>query len=142
MIIFWIIGLNKNIADLFLFFYVASTDGYKAALLVKNTPANAGDTRHGFDPWVRKIPWRRAQQPTPGFLPGESHGQRSLATVHGVAKSQTGLKVLSMHACTGIYSSICGSIHVSPDHTALNSAEGSVQGWDQPQRVGLWPQMH
>ena len=43
MIIFWIIGLNKNIADLFLFFYVASTDGYKAALLVKNTPANAGD---------------------------------------------------------------------------------------------------
>ena len=32
----------------------------------------------GFDPWVRKIPWRRAQQPTPVFLPGESHGQRSL----------------------------------------------------------------
>ena len=32
-----------------------------------------------FDPWVRKIPWRRARQPTPVFLPGESHGQRSLA---------------------------------------------------------------
>ena len=32
----------------------------------------------GFDPWVRKIPWRRAGQPTPVFLPGESHGQRSL----------------------------------------------------------------
>ena len=32
----------------------------------------------GFDPWVRKIPWRRAWQPTPVFLPGESHGQRSL----------------------------------------------------------------
>jgi len=31
-----------------------------------------------FDPWVRKIPWRRAWQPTPGFLPGESHGQRNL----------------------------------------------------------------
>ena len=29
--------------------------------------------------WVRKIPWRRAQQPTPVFLSGESHGQRSLA---------------------------------------------------------------
>ena len=28
--------------------------------------------RHGFDPWVRKIPWRRAWQPTPKFLPGES----------------------------------------------------------------------
>ena len=32
-----------------------------------------------FSPWVRKIPWRRAWQPTPVFLPGESHGQRSLA---------------------------------------------------------------
>ena len=32
--------------------------------------------RHGFDPWVGKIPWRRAWQPTPVFLPGESHGQR------------------------------------------------------------------
>ena len=34
--------------------------------------------RHGFDPWVGKIPWRRAWQPTPVFLPGESHGQRNL----------------------------------------------------------------
>ena len=30
--------------------------------------------RHGFSPWVRKIPWRRQWQPTPVFLPGESHG--------------------------------------------------------------------
>ena len=35
--------------------------------------------RCGFDPWLRKIPWRMAWQPTPVFLPGESHGQRSLA---------------------------------------------------------------
>ena len=35
--------------------------------------------RHGFDSWVGKIPWRRAWQPTPVFLPRESHGQRSLA---------------------------------------------------------------
>ena len=33
----------------------------------------------GFDPWVGKIPWRRKWQSTPVFLPGESHGQRSLA---------------------------------------------------------------
>ena len=32
-----------------------------------------------FDPCVGKIPWRRNWQPTPVFLPGESHGQRSLA---------------------------------------------------------------
>ena len=34
--------------------------------------------RTGFDPCVGKIPWRRKRQPTPVFLPGESHGQRSL----------------------------------------------------------------
>ena len=34
--------------------------------------------RHGFNPWVRKIPWRRTWQPPPVFLPEESHGQRSL----------------------------------------------------------------
>ena len=35
--------------------------------------------RCGFDPWVGKIPWRGAWQPTPVFLPGESNGKRSLA---------------------------------------------------------------
>ena len=53
--------------------------------------------RHGFDTWVRKIPWRRAWKPTPVFLPEESRGQRSLA-VHRVSKSQTWLKWLTTHA--------------------------------------------
>ena len=35
--------------------------------------------RHRFDPWVRKIPWRRKWQPTPLFLPGKPHGQRNLS---------------------------------------------------------------
>ena len=43
--------------------------------MVKNLPA-VWET--GFDPWVGKIPWKRAWQPTPVFLPGEAHGQRSL----------------------------------------------------------------
>ena len=34
--------------------------------------------RPGFYPWVGKIPWERKWRPTPVFLPGESHGQRSL----------------------------------------------------------------
>ena len=54
--------------------------------MVKNPPANAGDLyRHEFHPWVSKILWMRAWQPTPVFLPGESHGQRSLAgySLHG-----------------------------------------------------------
>ena len=47
------------------------------ALVVKNPPARV-EVRDGFNPWVWKIPWRRAWQPTPVFLPGESHGQRKL----------------------------------------------------------------
>ena len=47
--------------------------------VVKNPPAITRDTGRGFHPWVGKIPWRRKWQPTPVFLPGESHGQRSLA---------------------------------------------------------------
>ena len=55
--------------------------------------------RHGFDPWVGKILWKRSWQPTPVFLPKEFHGPRSLAsyTVHGIPKSWTWLKPLSMH---------------------------------------------
>ena len=34
--------------------------------------------RHSSDPWVGKIPWSREWLPTPVFLPGKSHGQRSL----------------------------------------------------------------
>ena len=37
--------------------------------------------RQGFDPWARKILWSRKRQPTPIFLPGKFHGQRS----HGTA---------------------------------------------------------
>ena len=69
-------------------------------LVVKNLPANAGDIRDTFDPWVGKIPWSRAWQPTPAFLPGESHDRGAwLAIVHGVAKNWTQLEQLSMHLC-------------------------------------------
>ena len=55
------------------------------AQLVKNLPAMQ-------ETWVGKIPWRRAWQPTPVFLPGESPWTGAWwVTVHGVAKSQTRL---------------------------------------------------
>ena len=41
--------------------------GTSKALLVKNLLADAGDMKHRLDPWVGKIPWRRAWQPTPVF---------------------------------------------------------------------------
>ena len=49
----------------------------------------------GFNPRVRKIPWRRKWQPTPVFLPGKFRGQKILAGyIHGVTKSHT---LLSKH---------------------------------------------
>ena len=49
--------------------------------MVKNLTASARRCRkHGFDPWVGKLPWKKKWQPTLVFLPGESHGQRSVVS--------------------------------------------------------------
>ena len=55
--------------------------GFPDGSVVKESAYSAGDVcrRCRFNPWVRKIPWRRKWQPTPVFLPGKSHGQRNLA---------------------------------------------------------------
>ena len=61
-----------------------SLQGYKQVwglprwLSGKESPCQCRRWKHVFEPWVRKIPWRRKWQSTPVFLPGESHGQRSL----------------------------------------------------------------
>ena len=54
--------------------------------------------RLGFHPWVGKIPWRRAWQPTPVSLPEEFHGQSSLAgySPWGLKESDT-TEQLSLH---------------------------------------------
>ena len=51
----------------------------------------------GFDPWVRKIPWSRKRQPTPVFMPGKSHGPRSLVGHNpwGCKESDTTERLLS-----------------------------------------------
>ena len=69
-------------------------------LVVKNPPA--GDLKRcRFYPWIRNIPWRRAWQPTPVFLPGEFHGQRSLVGYsQWGCKSWTWPKRLCMHTHT------------------------------------------
>ena len=56
--------------------------------------------RPGFDPWVGKIPWRRKWQTTLVFLPGKSHGWRSLAGYHPQAtKSRTQLSNFTSYLC-------------------------------------------
>ena len=62
--------------------------------------------RHGLDPWVGKIPWRRAWQPIPVFLPGGSHGQRSLVLVYdawGYKESDTTEQLTHTQASFYIY---------------------------------------
>ena len=64
--------------------------------MVKNLPAKARDIRDmGLIPGLGRLPWRRAWQPTPVFLSGESHGQRRL-----VGYSPWGRKELDMTEAT------------------------------------------
>ena len=53
--------------------------------------------RHGFNPWIEKIPWRRAWQPTPVFWPRESHGPKN-----GASCRPWGCKELDMTECLSI----------------------------------------
>ena len=71
----------------------------QVALAVKNLPANAEDgKRRRFDPWVGKIPWRRAWQPTPVFLPGEFCRQRLVSySPKGCIESDTAEVTLHAH---------------------------------------------
>ena len=69
-------GLVSKVWLAFVVFELLSDCKVALSLVIKNPPANAGDIK---DPWVRKSPWMKAQQPTPVFLPGEPYGQRSLA---------------------------------------------------------------
>ena len=88
-----LVSLNsQNALDVTCLYFTRASP---VVLVVKNPPANAGDRRDlGSIPVsVGKIPWRRAWQPTPVFLPGVSHGQRILqVTDHRVTKSWTQLK--------------------------------------------------
>ena len=70
--------------------------------MVKNPPANAGDESDTgwFDAWGGKISWRRAWQPTPIFLPGESHGQRSLVGYSPWGLRESGTTIETEHWCS------------------------------------------
>ena len=54
--------------------------------------------RHRFDPWVGKILWSRKRQPTPVFLPGEFHGQRSLTYYSPWGHKESGMTEATYHA--------------------------------------------
>ena len=71
--------------------------------MVKYSPANVRDIkRHEFDPWVGKVPWRSEWHPTPVFLFGESHGQRSLAGYSPWSRKESDTTEATWHASTVI----------------------------------------
>ena len=72
--------------------------GFPSGSVVKEAACNAGDRRRRFDPWVRKIPWRRAWQPTPVFLPGEFHELR-LQSIASHRVRQDGSNWAHTHTC-------------------------------------------
>ena len=51
----------------------------RASLVAQSVKESAWNSKSAFSSWVGKIPWRRKWKPMPVFLPGKSHGQRSLA---------------------------------------------------------------
>ena len=73
--------LYSRVNQLYMIIHQLHIHASQVALVVKNPPTSEGRRkRHGFDPWIGKIPWRRAWQPTPVFLPEEAPpGERSLA---------------------------------------------------------------
>ena len=81
--------------------------------------------RPGFDPWVRKILWRRRWQPTPVFLPGKSHGRRS-----PVGYSPWGCRVRHDWV-TSLHCNIKASLMAQMGkESACNAWDlGSIPGW-------------
>ena len=79
---------------IFLYFSVhlfIANDTNGASLVAQMKKNLSAVRRPGFNPWIGKMPWRREWLPTPVFLPGEFHGQRSL-----VGYSPWGCKELDM----------------------------------------------
>ena len=62
----------------------------QVVLVVKNPPANAGDTRCEFNPWVGKIPWRQEWSPTLVFVPEESHGPEESGKLQPIVSQRVG----------------------------------------------------
>ena len=74
----------------------------QVVLVVKNLLQCRRPKGHWFDPCVGKIPLRRAWRPTPVFLPGESHGQRSLVDYSPRGPKESAMTEATERTCIGL----------------------------------------
>ena len=72
-----------------------------ASLLAQTVKNPAAVRRPGFDPWVEKIPWRRARQPTPVFLPGESPWTEVPGGLQSTGLQRAGYDWMTKHSTQG-----------------------------------------
>ena len=79
--------------------YILKIKGCPGGTVIKKSACQCRRCR--FDPWVRKIPWRREWQPIPVFLPGKFHGQRNLAGYSPWGRKELDMnEQLNAHICT------------------------------------------
>ena len=101
----WFLLLNYSVGFLLpeikifniIFGFIYRKVGFPGGSVGKESACSAGDPGR-FNAWVGKIPWRRAWRPTPGCLPGESHGQRNLVGSSSQSHKDT-LTEATEHAC-------------------------------------------
>ena len=118
-----------------IFYIYKNFMGFPGCLVVKNPPVIQCQ-RSRFDLWVKKIPWRRKQQRTPVFLPGESHGQESLMgqspwghkrVGHNTVTKQQKVSYLpNTDMCACLYPQLCSTLCDPVDCGLLGSSDHGI----------------
>ena len=87
---------------------------------------------YAFNPWVRKIPWRRKWQSTPVFQPGKSHGQRNGGLQSMCCKESDMTWRLNNYIYIYVYTYICIYTHIHTGKDSLKTIIGKLQRNRQP----------
>ena len=107
-------------------------------LAVKNPPASAGDVRDTSSiPGSGRFPWRRAWQPTPVFLPGESHGQRSLVGCSPWGPKESDTTEVTWHTQKARSSGRMPAREEKRPFGTMGSLSGARPSWWQPPPTSL-----
>ena len=91
----------------------------------------------GFDPWVGKIPWRRAQQPNPVFLLGEFHGQRSRAGYGPQGSIESDTTEVTQQECTQVLTNVLVKFSLYSSNNSFREYLVSVMGQALFQTMGM-----